>query len=192
MTTTYHYGDHDYWDALASPSMLELVERARSLGWKFGPKVMADGERTDVPIVALVELPPNGVLPRHRRDCDRFEVVIRGSIAVGDGVVFGPGDVETSKAGKFYGPHVAGPEGALVVDRIRGSRGSARDHGAIRHHHVERRRVDGASGYSLTLVVSRWLKLRSLPFANRRRSGPRCGRNFAPESRLARRRASPR
>jgi hypothetical protein len=116
MTTTYRYGDHGYWDALASPSMRELVERARSLGWKFGPRVMSDGERTDVPIVALVELPPNGVLPRHRRDCDRFEVVIRGSIAVGDGVVFGPGDVETSKAGKFYGPHVAGPEGALVVE----------------------------------------------------------------------------
>lgn len=80
--------------------------------------VMADGDRTDVPIVAVVELPPNGVLPRHRRDCDRLEIVVRGAILVGDSgdMVLEPGDVEISRSGEFYGPHVAGPQGALVVE----------------------------------------------------------------------------
>jgi hypothetical protein len=66
--------------------------------------------------------PPGYVLPRHRHASHRLEVVIQGSLEV-DGRVLGPGDVMWSQAGEFYGPHVAGPDGALTVEIFSSSDG---------------------------------------------------------------------
>lgn len=116
MAQRYRYGDPDFWESLTTPSMRARLDAARAIGWAFGPMLMADGERTDVPVVGMLEMPPNGVLPRNRRGCDRIEVIVRGSVDVGDGVTLGPGDVEVTRAGEFFGPHVAGPDGVLSVE----------------------------------------------------------------------------
>jgi hypothetical protein len=69
----------------------------------------------DPPTVIAVRMGPNWVLARHAHDCPRFEVVVQGTLDVGDRVLK-PGDVMFSEAGVAYGPHVAGPEGCTTFE----------------------------------------------------------------------------
>lgn len=111
--------DPDFFGAMNSESMrwTRVGTRALGPGWDFGSIVMADeGNSSSSPIVSLLQIPPGGVLPRHAHACHRVEVVVRGSIDIGEARVLGPGDVSVSKAGEFYGPHVAGPEGSVSVE----------------------------------------------------------------------------
>jgi hypothetical protein len=74
------------------------------------------GERKDnPPTVIALRLPPGGVLLRHAHDCFRFEVIVQGTLNVGDQVL-GVGDVMTSPPNELYGPHVAGPEGCTTFE----------------------------------------------------------------------------
>lgn len=116
MPTQLKSTDPDFWDSLTSPSMKERAAAARAIGWRFAPFLLGADGGADAPVVGLLELPPNGTLPRNRRQCDRIEVVVRGEIETGDGVVLRPGDVEVTTGGEFFGPHRAGPDGALSVE----------------------------------------------------------------------------
>ena len=69
-----------------------------------------------VPAAYILKMPPNYILSRHGHACERFEVVVRGELHVGDGRVAKPGDVFTAKANTLYGPHTAGPEGCVTVE----------------------------------------------------------------------------
>jgi hypothetical protein len=51
----------------------------------------------------------------HAHTCERFEVIVRGSLEV-DGRLVGPGHVMTAAPGELYGPHVAGPEGCATAE----------------------------------------------------------------------------
>jgi hypothetical protein len=68
------------------------------------------------PAALLLRLPPDYTLFRHGHPCQRFEVVIQGSLEVGDGRTAGVGDVFTADAGTLYGPHTAGPEGCTTLE----------------------------------------------------------------------------
>jgi hypothetical protein len=116
MSRQFKITDPDFWESLTSPEMKDRAEAARAIGWRFAPVVMHNATLPESAVTALLELPPNGVLPRNRRQCNRIEVVIRGQIDVGGGVTLGPGDVEVTEAGEFFGPHRAGPDGALSVE----------------------------------------------------------------------------
>lgn len=115
MTERYRYGDPGFWDAPTSPAMRELGAQARSIGWGFLPMVLEDGDRTDVPVVAVVEIPANSVLPRHRRPCERLIIMVSGTLEV-DGETLRTGDVERVPADTFEGPYTAGPDGVLMVE----------------------------------------------------------------------------
>lgn len=74
------------------------------------------GKREDnAPAVTPLRMAPGYILPRHAHDCYRFEIVVRGSLNVGDEVLT-PGSVMISEPGVLYGPHIAGPEGCVTFE----------------------------------------------------------------------------
>jgi hypothetical protein len=82
------------------------------------------GDRKDnPPTVVTLRMGPNWVLPRHAHDCHRFEVVVQGSLDVGDRTLK-PGDVMISEPGLAYGPHIAGPEGCTTFEIFSNHRAS--------------------------------------------------------------------
>jgi hypothetical protein len=74
-----------------------------------------DQEDPDAPVASLLFLPPNYRLPRHAHACHRAEIIVRGSLRVGDRILH-PGDVSISGPHEAYGPHIAGPTGSLSVE----------------------------------------------------------------------------
>jgi hypothetical protein len=66
-------------------------------------------------VATLLRMDPGYVLPNHGHNCYRLEVVLKGSITVGD-QVFKPGTIMFSEPGALYGPHVAGPDGCITVE----------------------------------------------------------------------------
>ena len=75
------------------------------------------GEPSDesAPAALIFTMPPGYVLGRHAHLCERFEVILEGSITV-DGLELGPGDVMIARPGEYYGPHTAGPEGCRTLE----------------------------------------------------------------------------
>ena len=69
----------------------------------------------DPPTVIALRMEPGFVLARHAHDCFRFEVVVQGTLDVGERVLKA-GDVMISEPGVAYGPHVAGPEGCTTFE----------------------------------------------------------------------------
>jgi hypothetical protein len=84
-------------------------EMGRTTFWNLGP------DDPSTPLIALLDMPPGRVIARHAHQCERFEMVVRGSLDVGDRMLH-PGDVMTAAPGEFYGPKVAGPEGCTTVE----------------------------------------------------------------------------
>jgi hypothetical protein len=52
---------------------------------------------------------------RHAHPCDRFEVIVRGTLEAEDRTLR-VGDVMTSKAGELYGPKKAGKDGCTTIE----------------------------------------------------------------------------
>jgi hypothetical protein len=75
------------------------------------------GEPSDesAPAALIFTMPPHSVIPRHSHKCERFEVILEGSLVVDD-MVLGPGDVMVARPGEAYGPHAAGPEGCRTLE----------------------------------------------------------------------------
>jgi hypothetical protein len=77
---------------------------------------LGSAEDLSVPAALYLEMPPSYTLFRHGHPCERFEVVIQGTLEVGDGRIAQPGDVFTAEPGELYGPHTTGPEGATTIE----------------------------------------------------------------------------
>ena len=75
------------------------------------------GEPSDekAPAALIFTMPPGYVLQRHAHVCERFEIILEGSLQV-DGMELGPGDVMIAREGESYGPHTAGPEGCRTLE----------------------------------------------------------------------------
>jgi len=67
------------------------------------------------PTVIALRMGPNWVTARHAHDCHRFEVVVQGTLDVGERILK-PGDVMITEPGVAYGPHVAGPDGCTTFE----------------------------------------------------------------------------
>ena len=93
-------------------------------------------ERT--PVAAVLRMPPNHVLSRHAHPAARFEVLVQGSLDIGDRVLH-PGDVMISQANEMYGPHTVGPDGCTTVEIHAAKAGAGR---AIYETEEGRRFVD--------------------------------------------------
>jgi hypothetical protein len=110
--------DREFWSHC--PQELEHLVQ----GGLSGLACFLLGERTDnPPTVVALRMGPGWVLPRHAHDCYRFEIVVHGSLDVGERILK-PGYVMLSEPGIAYGPHVAGPEGCTTFEIFSNHRAS--------------------------------------------------------------------
>jgi hypothetical protein len=113
--------DDDYYES--HPDDLQMLTEINAVSnLKTSTYVLGDALDDAAPTAAIIQYPPNWVLPRHTHACERIEIVIEGSIAV-DELTLGPGDVMEARAGELYGPHVIGPEGCKTVEIFSTRRG---------------------------------------------------------------------
>src|SRR3954469_17604116 len=110
----YSKDDPEFWD-IGPESLRWMRVVADAINVKFARFPMGDPEDDSTPFASVLQMPPNYELWRHKHDCYRVEVIVSGTLQVGDRT-FGPGDVMTSAPGESYGPHVAGPEGTVTVE----------------------------------------------------------------------------
>lgn len=105
--------DPDYWQAPAR--FRALFEKVQSFGLRASYFPMGDPDKDSTPVAVVVEMPPGFVIMRHAHPCDRFEVIVRGTLEAEDRTLH-VGDVMTSKAGELYGPKTAGKDGCTTIE----------------------------------------------------------------------------
>ncbi len=105
--------DPDYWQA--PDRFRALFEMLQSLGIKASYFALGDANDDQTPVAVIVEMKPGFVIMRHAHPCDRFEVIVRGTLESEDRVLR-PGDVMVSKAGELYGPKTAGKDGCTTIE----------------------------------------------------------------------------
>ncbi len=112
--TTFRQADPTFWSS--EPDFLRPLQAlCEPYGLQIRHFVMGDPDESSTPTAAVLKMPAGYVLPRHAHPCERLEVIIAGSLQVGDAVLV-PGDVMATPAGEMYGPHTAGPEGCTTVE----------------------------------------------------------------------------
>jgi len=110
----YSPGDPGFWDL--QPDYLKSIQDVCTpLDVNILHFVLGDKDVDTTPVAAMLKMPPNFVLPRHAHPVARFEVVVLGTLDVGERVLQ-PGDVMVSEPDEFYGPHVAGPDGCTTIE----------------------------------------------------------------------------
>lgn len=77
--------------------------------------VMGEPSDESAPAALIFTMPPGAVISRHAHKCERFEIILEGSLLVED-MVLGPGDVMLARPGEAYGPHTAGPDGCRTLE----------------------------------------------------------------------------
>ena len=77
--------------------------------------VMGDPSDETAPAALIFTTPPGGEIPRHAHKCERFEIILEGTLHVDD-MVLGTGDVMLARSGEAYGPHIAGPQGCSTLE----------------------------------------------------------------------------
>jgi hypothetical protein len=98
------------------PEVLEVVrEAAAPFELRLSFFALGDPDDPGTAVANMLEMPPNFVLPRHAHDCERLEMVVRGTLEV-DGEILRPGDISLARPMEMYGPHVAGPEGCVTLE----------------------------------------------------------------------------
>ncbi len=112
--------DPDFFDRM--PDHLKHMQNGRGDGGNLAYFLMGEA-KDNPPTVACLKIAPKGIIGRHTHNCYRFEVVVRGTLDVGDRILK-PGDVMVSEPYVFYGPHVAGPEGCTTFEIFSNHTGS--------------------------------------------------------------------
>ncbi len=102
--------DPEFWQR--TPKELEQVVQGGLTGLAY---FLLGDKKDNPPTVVALRMGPGWVLPRHAHACHRFEIVVQGSLDVGERVLK-PGDVMISDPGIAYGPHTAGPEGCTTFE----------------------------------------------------------------------------
>ncbi|HVM64032.1 MAG TPA: hypothetical protein VMU14_04165 [Acidimicrobiales bacterium] len=111
---TFRLADDSFWSS--EPEFLRPLQVAcEPFGLHVRHFVMGDPDVPTTPTAAVLRMPPGYVLPRHSHPCERLEVIVAGTLHVGNDVLI-PGDVMATPAGEMYGPHTAGPEGCTTVE----------------------------------------------------------------------------
>jgi hypothetical protein len=105
--------DPEFWQA--PDRFKQLAAFAPEIGAEASYFPMGDPEDDDAPMALVMRMQPGYVITRHTHPCERFEVIVRGSLETG-GRTLVAGDVMTAHAWEFYGPKVAGPQGCTTVE----------------------------------------------------------------------------
>jgi hypothetical protein len=103
--------DRSFWEN--GPSWLKHMKEGRGSG-DIAFFVLGE-EKDNPPSITALKMQPGYVLPRHAHHCWRFEVIVQGTLDVGDKILT-VGDVMMSAPHEPYGPHVAGPEGCTTFE----------------------------------------------------------------------------
>lgn len=115
MARFFRMGEPEYGRQV--PAWMQRSLEESGLGAVEMPLFVAGDEPSwQVPAAFVFEMPPGYVLFRHAHPCHRVEVVVKGSLDVGEGEPLGPGDVMVAGPGEMYGPHTAGPDGCTTVE----------------------------------------------------------------------------
>lgn len=104
------------------PENLKHMQSGRGDGGNLAYFPMGE-VKDNPPTVACLKIAPGGIIGRHTHNCHRFEVIVRGTLDVGDRILK-PGDVMVSEPHVFYGPHVAGPDGCTTFEIFSNHTGS--------------------------------------------------------------------
>ena len=116
MSNLHFRNTPEYWKNVGSKMSKAISDRVEPIGVRLAHFVMSDDqEDMQAPLATIFYMPPNYVLRRHAHECHRVEVIIEGTVQVGDKVLRA-GDVSVSGPGIAYGPHTAGPTGCLTVE----------------------------------------------------------------------------
>jgi hypothetical protein len=103
-----------FWEL--GPDVLQVVRKAAApFELRLSFFALGDPDDPATAVANMLEMPPNFVLPRHAHDCERLEIVVRGTLEV-DGEILRPGDISIARPMEMYGPHVAGPEGCVTLE----------------------------------------------------------------------------
>jgi anti-sigma factor ChrR (cupin superfamily) len=105
--------DPGYWQA--PERFRALFEKMHSLGVRVSYFPLGDASNDTTPVAVVVEMKPGFVIMRHAHPCDRFEVIVRGTLEAADRTLH-VGDVMVSAAGELYGPKTAGRDGCTTIE----------------------------------------------------------------------------
>jgi hypothetical protein len=105
--------DPDFWGN--SPEEVKAINQAAGNEGLTSSHYLLGRREDNPPLVAPLRMEPGYVLTRHAHDCFRLEIIIEGSLQVGDRTMK-PGDIMMTEPGVLYGPHVAGPDGCVTFE----------------------------------------------------------------------------
>jgi anti-sigma factor ChrR (cupin superfamily) len=105
--------DPGFWQA--PERFRALFEKMHSLGVRVSYFPVGDAGNDSTPVAVVVEMQPGFVIMRHAHPCDRFEVIVRGTLEAEDRILR-VGDVMVSAAGELYGPKKAGKDGCTTIE----------------------------------------------------------------------------
>lgn len=110
----YSMDEPEYWAQM--PAKLKHLQGVDGMNRVVYFVLSKDPENDpDAPVAAVLEMEPGTVITRHAHDCERFEMIVKGTLEVDDRVL-GPGDVMISHAHEEYGPHTAGADGCTTLE----------------------------------------------------------------------------
>ena len=116
MAVLHFHNTEAFWENVGGEFAEEISVGSAATGVRLAHFVMShDKDDMDAALASMFYMPPGFELPNHEHDCFRVEVVVQGSLRVGDKVLH-PGDVSVSAPGESYGPHIAGPTGCLTME----------------------------------------------------------------------------
>jgi anti-sigma factor ChrR (cupin superfamily) len=104
----------EFWGHVPE-SQRVIRERANEIGMEMSYFIMGHEDDKNAPTVVALKMEPGAVTVRHAHASERIEIIVRGSLHVGD-LVLRSGDVMKAGVNEMYGPHVAGPEGCLTFE----------------------------------------------------------------------------
>jgi hypothetical protein len=112
--------DPGFWGQCPADYLQPLITRSDRDGVPLSIFAMGDPHDPDSPAFAVFKMGPGQILPRHSHPCQRFEVIVQGSMEVQSpeegGMWLKTGDVMLASPDELYGPHMAGPDGFTVVE----------------------------------------------------------------------------
>jgi len=116
LAVLHFHNTETFWENVGGEFAEEISVGSAATGVRLAHFVMShDKDDMDAALASMFYMPPGFELPNHEHDCFRVEVVVQGSLRVGDKVLH-PGDVSVSAPGEPYGPHIAGPTGCLTME----------------------------------------------------------------------------
>jgi len=111
----YIKDSEDYWDRYP-----DRFAGMRVVNAQVSPStmhVLGDLDVDTTPVALIFTMPADFELVRHSHDCERFEIILEGSLYSKEADLWlHVGDIMRVQPGEMYGPHIAGAEGCRTLE----------------------------------------------------------------------------